>query len=316
MQRKRSITLLIVAALIAGLASATIYQLVKPKSYNVFEETRGEAPGLRWDGDSVVMQAYPFRVQGELTFAGERVPMEDPDVRERLDREIQINIFRQSNTILDMKLANRFFPDIEKILIEEGVPTDFKYMPMIESDFRDAFSTAGAGGFWQFVPGTAKQFGLEVNDKIDERYNVDKSTRAACQYLRMAKERLGSWTAAAASYDFGMEGIASKMQSQHTNNYYDLWITIETSRYVFRMLAMKAIFANPEKAGYHLAADDLYEPFRYNVVTVDTPVNDLAVFAEQYGMKYKELKLLNQWMRNSSLPNASHKVYQVKILAK
>jgi hypothetical protein len=264
----------------------------------------------------MVIKVYPFKVDGELTFAGERVPLEDPDVRERLDRELLINLYRHSNTILDMKLANRFFPEIEKIMIDEGVPTDFKYMPMIESDFRDAYSNAGASGFWQFVPATAKQYGLEVNDKIDERYNVERSTRAACTYLKAAKERLGSWTAAAASYDFGMEGIASKMQSQHTSNYYDLWITIETSRYVFRMLAMKVIMANPEKAGYHITDDDLYQPFQYKTVDIDTTVNDLASFAEGFGLKYKELKLLNSWVRNSSLPNAAHKTYEVRIMQK
>jgi membrane-bound lytic murein transglycosylase D len=300
----------------AALASATIYQFAKPRPYNVFEETRLETAGIRWIGDSIVVQAYAPRVEGELSFAGERVPLEDPDVRERLDRELLINLYRHSNTILDMKLANRYFPEIEKIMIEEGVPTDFKYMPMIESDFRDAFSNAGAGGFWQFVPATARQYGLEVNDKVDERYNVAKSTRAACTYLKAAKERLGSWTAAAASYDFGMEGIAGKLLSQHTNNYYDLSITIETSRYVFRMLAMKVIFGNPEKIGYHLTDDDLYPPFNYTTVYVDTPVNDLALFSEQFGLKYKELKMLNSWMRNSALPNASHKMYQVKILTK
>jgi len=299
-----------------GLGSASVYELVKPKPYNVFSETRMEAPGLRWLGDTVVMQAYPFKVDGELTFAGERVPLEDPDVRERLDRELQINIFRQSNTILDMKLANRFFPEIEKILLEEGVPTDFKYMPLIESDFRDEYSPAGAGGFWQFVPATAKQYGLEVNEKVDERYNVERSTRAACAYLKLAREKLGSWTAAAASYNFGVAGILNKMQSQHADNYYDLSITVETSRYVFRMLAMKVIFANPEKAGYHLTDDDLYQPLPYKTIQVDTTVNDLAVFAESFGLKYKELKLLNAWMRNSILPNAAGKVYDVKILEK
>lgn len=275
-----------------------------------------EAPGLRWLGDSVVIKSYPFKIDGELTFAGERVPIEDPDVQERLDRELEVNVFRHAGTILNMKLANRFFPEIEKILIEEGVPTDFKYMPLIESDLRDAYSPLGAGGFWQFVPATAKQYGLEVNEKVDERYNVERSTRAACAYLKLAREKLGSWTAAAAGYNFGTDGIAAKMQTQHTNNYYDLSITIETSRYVFRMLAMKVIFANPEKAGYHLADEDLYQALPYKTIQVDTTVNDLALFAEQFGLKYKELKLLNSWMRNSCLPNPTHKVYDVKILQK
>ncbi len=316
MQKKRSIPLIIFIALATGIASATIYEIVKPASNNIFDETRKETPGLQWIGDSVVLQAHPFRVEGPLFFAGERVPLEDPDVRERLDRELTINVYRHSNTILNMKLANRFFPEIEKIMIEEGVPTDFKYMPLIESDLRDAYSPAGASGFWQFVPATAKNYGLEVNDKVDERYNVERSTRAACQYLKEAKEKLGSWTAAAASYNFGIDGIAGKIQSQHTSNYYDLWITIETSRYVFRMLAMKVIFADPERAGYHLSDADLYQPLLYKTVEVDTAVNDLAAFAEQFGLKYKELKSLNSWMRNSSLPNPNHKVYDIRILTK
>ena len=316
LRKKLIIPLVIIISLAAGLASATIHELSKPKPYNVFDETRSEAPGLRWIGDTAVLQSYPFKVEGDLYFAGERVPLEDPDVSERLDRELIINLYRQSNTILDMKLANRYFPEIEKIMLEEGVPTDFKYLPMIESDFRDAYSSAGAGGFWQFVPATAKMYGLEVNEKVDERYNIDQSTRAACRYLRAAKDKLGSWTAAAASYNFGMDGIAAKLQSQHTTNYYDLSITIETSRYVFRLLAMKVLFANPEKAGYHLTDGDLYQPYQYKTVLVDTTVNDLADFADGFGIKYKELKLLNAWMRNSCLPNASHKQYEVKILTK
>jgi hypothetical protein len=262
------------------------------------------------------MQVYPFRVDGELTFAGERVPLEDAEVRERLDRELQINVFRQSNTILNMKLANRYFPDIERILTEEGVPTDFKYLPLIESDLRDAISPAGAGGFWQFVAPTAKMYGLEVNDIIDERYNIEKSTRAACVYLKAAKERLGSWTAAAASYNFGVDGIAGKLEKQRTSNYYDLSITAETSRYVFRMLAMKVIFADPERAGYHLQTEDLYQPVPYKIVEVDTTITDLAEFAQSQGLKYKELKQLNAWMRNSSLPNKAKKTYQIKIMAR
>lgn len=316
LQKKILIPLLIVTALATGIVSATIYEIVKPKPGNIFDKTRKETPGLKWVGDSIVLQAYPFNVEGDLYFAGERVPLEDPDVRERLDRELTINAYRHSNTILNMKLANRFFPEIEKIMTEEGVPTDFKYMPLIESDLRDVYSPAGASGFWQFVPATAKLYGLEVNDKVDERYNVERSTRAACKYLKEAKEKLGSWTAAAASYDFGIEGISSKMQSQHTSNYYDLWITIETSRYVFRMLAMKVIFADPERAGYHLTDADLYQPVVYKTVEVDTTVNDLAAFAEQFGLKYKELKMLNPWMRNTSMPNPNHKVYDVRILTK
>lgn len=313
---KKNLLAFAAALLLAGLATAAVYRLAGPKAFNVFEETKTETPGLKWTGDSLTLPVRPIRVSGDLFFAGERVPLEDQDVSERLDRELIINLFRHSNTLLDIKLANRFFPEIESIMREEGVPTDFKYMPMIESDFRDIYSPAGASGFWQFVPATAKTYGLQVDEKIDERYNVEKATHAACAYLRAAREKLGSWTAAAASFDFGIDGIAGKMQSQHANNYYDLAITSETSRYVFRMLAMKVIMANPEKAGYYLNEDDFYKPLPFRTVEVDSSINDLAAFAEQFGIKYKELKLLNAWLRNSSLPNPGHKAYQIRILVK
>jgi hypothetical protein len=315
LQKKTIIPLIAFISLIVGFSSAKVYEILKPKGTNIFDKTRGETPGIVWVSDTA-MQAYPFRVEGDLTFAGEHVPLHEPDVQERLDRELQINIFRQSNTILDMKLANRYFPDIERILIEEGVPTDFKYLPLIESDFRDVVSPAGAAGFWQFLPGTAKMFGLEISDQVDERYNVEKATRAACQYIKDAKEKLGSWTAAAAAYNYGTEGIATKLESQHTTSYYDLSIANETARYVFRMLAMKVIFASPEKAGYHIHTEDLYQSFKYNVIQVDSTVSDIASFSEMYGIKYKEMKLLNPWMRNSSLPNKSHKPYLVKIMTR
>lgn len=314
MPNRKYISFFLVALFSIGLASATIYA-VRPAMANIFAKPQTEAPGLRWVRDTVI-QVYPFRVDGELTFAGERVPLEEADVRERLDRELQINVYRQASTIMDMKLANRYFPDIERILTEEGVPTDFKYLALVESDLRDVISPAGAGGFWQFVGPTAKMYGLEVNDIIDERYNIEKSTRAACVYLKSAKERLGSWTAAAASYNFGVDGIAGKLDKQRTTSYYDLSITSETSRYVFRMLAMKVIFADPERAGYHLETEDLYQPVPYTIVEVDTTITDLADFAKSQGLKYKELKQLNAWMRNTSLPNKAKKTYQIKILTK
>lgn len=313
MQRPKYISLTL-ALLAIGVASAAIY-VAKPTLINIFSQKRVETPGLNWRHDTL-LHVYPFHVDGELTFAGEAVPLDETDVRERLDRELQINIFRQSNTILDMKLANRYFPEIERILTEERVPTDFKYLALIESDLRDAMSPAGAGGFWQFVPSTAKQYGLEVNDIVDERYNLEKSTRAACAYLREAKDRLGSWTAAAASYNFGIDGIAGKLEAQHTTNYYDLAITSETSRYVFRMLAMKVIFADPDRAGYHMQVEDLYQPQAYTTLQIDTPIDKLADFADANGIKYKELKLLNPWLRNTSLPNKAKKTYWIRILTK
>lgn len=298
-----------------GFASAKIYGEYRQKPTNIFNRPQPEAAKVKWMRDTLV-EVYPFHIDGELQFCGEPVPLNDVDVRERLDRELQINVFRQASTILDMKLANRYFDTIEKILVEEGVPADFKYLPLIESDFRDVVSPSGAAGFWQFLAPTAKTYGLEVNEAVDERYHLEKSTRAACQYLKLAKDKLGSWTAAAASYNFGIDGVAGKFKAQRTSNYYDLAITSETSRYVFRMLAMKVIFMNPERAGYHVIESDLYQPISYTTVEVDTPITDLAEFCSASGIRYKELKQLNPWLRNTSLPNKNKKVYQVKILKK
>ena len=296
----------------AGFASATLLARVSTRPINIFDSTRQQVPGLRWVRDSA-LQSHPFRIEGELSCAGERVPLEDGDVRERLDRELQINVFRQSNTILNMKLANRYFPEIEQILIEEGVPTDFKYLPLIESDFREVVSPSGAAGFWQFLPSTGKTFGLEINESVDERYHVMKATHAACQYLKLAREKLGTWTAAAAAYNYGLDGIGGKFQAQHTNNYYDIVVTSETSRYVFRALAMKVIFAAPEQAGYHLQDEDLYQPYPYSMIKIDSNVADLASLSEQLGVKYKDLKLLNGWLRNGTLPNKSQKPYVLRL---
>ena len=315
MARKLYLPLLLLILFGVGVSSAMLFKLVKLDPVNILLKTKGEAAGVIVRSDTV-LQIYPFRVEGELYFAGERVPLEDPEVRERLDRELQINVFRQSNTVLDIKLANRFFPEIERILLEEGVPTDFKYLPLIESDFRDVVSASGAAGFWQFLPTTAKNFGLEVNNDIDERYHVEKSTRAACQYLKKAKERLGSWTAAAASYNFGTEGVAGKLESQNTTNYYDLSITAETARYVFRMLAMKVIFSDPLRAGYHFSDPDLYQPTIYNTVQVDSSIIDLPQFAAIFNLRMKDLRMLNMWMRSTSLPNKARKTYQIRIMQK
>jgi membrane-bound lytic murein transglycosylase D len=314
MVSKKSIYFIGIAILsiCVGFASARMMETYRARPINIFEQTRLETPGLKWVKDST-LAIRPFRIEGELTFAGEHVPLEELDVHERLDRELQINVFRQANTLLNMKLANRYFPEIERILIEEGVPTDFKYLPLIESDLREVVSPAGAAGFWQFLSSTGKTFGLEINESIDERYNIEKATHAACQYLKLAHNKLGSWTAAAASYNYGIEGIMGKLQSQHTSSYYDLVITSETSRYVFRALAMKVIFANPEQAGYYIRESDLYMPYQYALVQIDSSVSDLPSLATQMGVKYRDLKAMNGWLRSASLPNRSQKGYLLRL---
>lgn len=256
---------------------------------------------------------YAIPVPDELAFAGERVPMEKFDIRERYDREILVNTYWQSQTMLFFKRANRFFPVIEPILLEHGVPDDFKYVALIESGLMNVVSPAGATGFWQILSSTGKELGLEVNTQIDERYHVEKATAAACKYLLDAKKRFGSWTLAAAAYNIGNARLSRILQNQQVIDYYDLHLNEETSRYIFRILAVKSIFADPEASGFHFRKEDLYPPFQYFTLNVDTTVHNLVDFALLHNITYKDLRILNPWLRDYELPNRSGKKYQIKI---
>ncbi len=247
------------------------------------------------------------------SFAGEKAPLSDPDISERLDRELLVNTYWQSNALLLIKRANKYFPEIEEILKEEGVPEDFKYLAVIESGLTQAISPAGAVGFWQLMEGTGKDYGLEINDNVDERYNIEKSTRVASEYLKKAKERFGSWTLAAASYNAGQYGIDKQLDRQKVSDYYDLLLGEETGRYVFRLLALKEIMNNPEKYGFDYQQADLYQPVPVKKVKVDTIVKDFPDFAEHFGINYKILKIHNPWLRDDNLKNASRKEYFISI---
>lgn len=248
-----------------------------------------------------------------LDFAGESVPLNDPEVYERYDRELLVNTYWQSNGLLLLKRSRRYFPTIERILKEEGVPEDFKYLAVVESGFMPVVSPAGAAGFWQILPETAKGYGLEVNDDIDERYHLEKSTRAACKYLKEAKAKFGNWALAAASYNMGMGGLERQVQKQQSSDYYGLYLNGETSRYVFRMLAVKQIFEQPEAYGFRLRHKDYYRPYSVRTVEVTPPVADWVQFALDQGVNYKALKTQNPWIRNSSLTKAARSVYTVQI---
>lgn len=261
--------------------------------------------------DNYKIVALP--VPENLDFAGEGVPMDDPDVYERLDRELLVNTYWQSNALLLMKRANKYFPIIEPILKEEGVPEDLKYVAVIESGLTQAVSPARAVGFWQLLEGTGKEYGLEVNDNVDERYNIEKSTRAAADYLKKARERFGSWTLAAASYNAGQYGIDKQLERQKVDDYYDLLLGEETGRYIFRILALKEIMNHPQKYGFSFDEDDLYQPIPTFEVKVDTVVKDFPDFASQFGINYKTLKIHNPWLRDDHLNNASRRTYFIKI---
>lgn len=246
-------------------------------------------------------------------FAGETAPLHVVDVRERLDRELLINANLHSTTTLILKRANRAFPVIEPILAKYGIPDDFKYLAVIESGLVNAVSSAGARGIWQFMPDTAKEKGMEVNDFVDERYHLEKSTEAACKYLLTAKNKFGSWTMAAASYNGGMNGVNKKIEEQQVTNYYDLALTEETSRYVFRILALKEIMKNPGKYGFNIYPTDLYSPIPTKKIEVDSTITDLASFAKTQGINYKILKIHNPWLRDKKLVNPSKKKYEIEI---
>jgi membrane-bound lytic murein transglycosylase D len=316
-EKKHWIPLAVVLCLAIGVASARVLLSVNTANnlVNIFARANAEQLKIKWLGNSDSIETVsPISVQGELFFAGERVPLEDPEVRERLERELQLNTYWHSNTLMAMKMANRYFDGLEKILTDNGVPADFKYLPLIESNFRNDVSPAGAVGFWQFVEGTAKNYGLQVNGEVDERYNIEKSTAAACVYLKRSKEELGNWTLAAASYNMGLGSAQQRIKDQKTNNFYDMYFNPETSRYIFRMLAMKIIFSNPKQAGFAVKTEDLYQPYKYKMVDVDTAIPNIADFAAQYNLKYKHIKILNTWLREARLTNKDGRKYQLKIM--
>ena len=246
-------------------------------------------------------------------FAGEQTPLQISDVRERLDRELLVNANLDATTLLVIKRANRAFPIIEPILKKYNVPDDFKYLAVIESNLLNAVSPAGAKGVWQFMPETARQIGMEVNDVVDERYSLEKSTEAACKYFLNAKAKFGSWTLAAASYNGGVGGVSRQIEMQKVSNYYDLLLVEETSRYVFRILALKEIMKSPAKYGFIINPDELYVNLPVKKLEIDSSITDLADFAKKQGINYKILKIHNPWLRDKKLVNVSGKKYEIDI---
>ena len=256
---------------------------------------------------------YALNVPENLDFAGEALPLGNPDILERMDRELLVNTYWQSNALLMFKRANKYFPIIEPILEKHGIPNDFKYLAVIESGLTNAVSPAGARGVWQIMKATGRENGLEINTNVDERYNLEKSTEVACKYLLEAKERFGSWTLAAASYNAGKAGVARRLKEQNVSDYYDLLLGEETGRYMFRIVALKEILNHPDKYGFNFRHKDLYKPIPTYKVAVDTAVTDFVKFSEKFGINYKILKLHNPWLREPHLNNKSRKEYFIDI---
>ncbi len=253
------------------------------------------------------------KVPDELDFCGERVPLENFEVYERIDRELIVNTYYHSATILNIKKANRWFPVVEPILEKNGVPDDLKYLMVAESGIANVISPAGATGYWQFMEEAALKYGLEVNSEVDERYHIEKSTEAACKYLNEAYALFGSWTMAAASYNMGISGVQKQIEKQKANNYYNLVISEETSRYIARIVTIKEIMNNLSKYGFDIKDDDLYNNLPYEEVEISGAIENLADFAIEKGINYKILKLYNPWLRDNVLKNKSKKIYSIKI---
>ena len=256
---------------------------------------------------------YAIDFIDNLNFAGETVPLDEPDIQERMDREILVNTYWQSNGLLLIKRAHKYFPVIEPILAKHGVPDDFKYLAVIESGLQNVVSPARATGFWQIMSATGKEYGLEVNDNVDERYHLEKSTEVACDYLKKAKNLLGSWTLAAAAYNAGRTGISRQQERQKESDYYDILLGEETGRYLFRILAIKEILSNPQKYGFNIEPRHMYTYIPTRKVEVDYEIDDLADFAKKQGINYKILKIHNPWLRETKLNNKSRKKYFIEI---
>ena len=258
--------------------------------------------------------SVPLQVPEEVRFADEVIPLDRYDLRERMDRELMTFTYMHSSTMLTIKRANRYFPIIEPILKENGLPDDLKYLAVIESSLNPlARSRAGAAGMWQFMKGTGRDFGLEVNTNIDERYHIEKSTRAACDYLKQAYAKYGSWLCVAASYNAGQARISSQLTKQGMDRAVDLWLVEETHRYMFRLLAAKAVLSHPQQYGFLLKRRDLYPPIPYTTDTVTTGITDLASYARDKGITYAQLKDANPWLRDNFLQNKSGRTYVLKI---
>lgn len=256
---------------------------------------------------------YSPELPKSISFAGEPAPLDRWDVRDQLDRELNINYYLHGTTLYIIKNTTRYFPLIEAKLSANGIPDDFKYLCVAESALQHATSKAGAVGFWQFMKDTGIRYGLEINDEVDERYNVSKATDAACKYFKEAYGKFGSWTAAAASYNCGVGGYSSYASYQKTNNYYDLFLPDETMRYVSRILALKYLISGASQLGYIVTAQDAYHPYKTKSVTVTNTIADLAEYASANGTNYRMLKILNPWLRGHTLTVKEGKSYELEL---
>jgi hypothetical protein len=291
----------------------TLFSIVFLTHFFISSTYTSNSDTVHQQGFNSKYNVYSVLKPDNLKFANENIPETTFDVWERLDKELLKNIYWQSNTLLYFKRANKYFPIIEEILEKNNIPSDFKYLALIESGFEYKVSPSGAAGFWQIMKGTAREYGLEVNYAIDERYHLIKSTEAACKYLQKAYNKFGSWTLAAASYNMGINGVQRQVKKQNTNNYFNLYLNDETSRYVFRIIVIKEIMENPRKYGFVFRQNDLYSYPSVKQIRVDSTINNLYSFAQENDINYKILKRFNPWLRTYKLPDESRRVYYIDV---
>jgi len=301
------------AIILIGVTAAVTYSLAQSNDEQLEEYQGTDREYLSFD--QIDHLTHDIELPESMTFCGEEVPLDLFFVRERLERELIINTYRHSTTLLTLKRTTRWFPVMEPIMEQYGLPEDFKYLAMIESELTNAVSSSKAVGFWQFLESTGKEFGLEINKEVDMRYNVEKETVAACKYLKESYRKFGSWTASAAAYNGGNSRISRTIEEQRVDSYYDMRLAEETQRYVFRILALKLITENPEKYGFQIGDNGWYQPFEYNIVTVTESIPNLIDFAYEQGTNYKMLKYFNPWLRSNSLTVSAGKSYDIKVPA-
>jgi len=298
------------------LAGAAVFGVCSSSSFGSAEEFSNRAEAYLQDSISphfhwITSPPFPEKVE----FAGEQMPLHYFDVRESLERELIVNMNFHSSTLQYLKRITRYFPVMEPILAANGIPDDFKYLALIESDLMNKVSPSGAAGFWQFIKTSAVEYGLEVNAEVDERYHLEKATEAACRYLNDAYGIFGNWTMAAASYNMGKSGLSNQVKRQQCNYYYDLLLNDETMRYIYRIAAVKLILNDPQKYGFYVPEEERYRTIPYTEVEVKTAVTDWADFAFERQTNYKMLKYLNPWLRDNKLTNSARKTYIVKLCA-
>jgi len=299
----RNLFLALLFVLLAGTTGWLFY-------FNAAPQSKQYEAGLESEQNYRIVS---FDIPKQVFFAGERVPIELFLTRESLERELIVNTYWHSSTLLNIKRANRWFPVIEPILAQYGVPDDFKYLSMIESNLTNAQSPAGAVGFWQFLRGTAKDYDLEISRDVDMRYHVELSTAAACRYLLKSYENFGSWSLVAASFNAGKRRINDFLSDQKADSYFDLLMAEETERYLFRMVALKMIVENPEQYGFFPESARLYPPLNFKLVEIKDDVDSWAKYAQDNKISYKLLKYFNPWLRSDKLRVKRGQIYTIKM---